>query len=63
MKALINQESSLPITSTLRGDGNNWTVKQRLLLGLSGSQYLQQLRRNPVNWLLLALLAVGLPLL
>jgi Ni/Fe-hydrogenase subunit HybB-like protein len=63
MKTLINQDSSLPITGTLRGDGKNWTVKQRLLLGLSGSQYLQQLRRNPLNWLLLALLAVGLPLL
>jgi Ni/Fe-hydrogenase subunit HybB-like protein len=63
MKALINQDSSLPITGTLRNDGKSWTVKQRLLLGLSGSQYLQQLRRNPLNWLLLALLAVGLPLL
>ena len=44
-------------------DGHRWTIKQKLLLGLSTGEYSQQLRRNPFNWLLFLIFAVGLPII
>jgi len=63
MKNLVAEIDYLPLGSTCRVDGRPWTVKEKILLGLSARQYLRQLLRNPVNWLLLVLFAVGLPLL
>jgi Ni/Fe-hydrogenase subunit HybB-like protein len=63
MKAFISEDIQLPVTGSSQTDGSLWTLRRRLLLGLTGNQYLQQLWRNPVNWLLLATFAVGLPLL
>jgi Ni/Fe-hydrogenase subunit HybB-like protein len=63
MKALISEDISLPVTGSSQTDGTLWTLRRRLLLGLTTNQYLQQLRRNPVNWLLLIIFPVGLPLL
>ncbi len=46
------------------GVGNRrWSVREKLLLGLTPRQYLAQAVRNPVNWLIFAVLAVGLPVL
>jgi len=39
----------------------HWTLKEKLLLGLSGREYLAQLVRNPVNWVLAVIFAVGVP--
>lgn len=63
MKTLACENINLPIAGPVKKDGTLWSLKERLLLGLSAGQYLQQLRRNPVNWLLLVLFCVGLPLL
>ncbi len=63
MKTLTSENIHLPITGSAKTDGTLWTVKERILLGLTTNQYFQQLRRNPVNWLLLVIFCVGLPLL
>ncbi len=63
MKTLAYSDNDIPVTGTEQSDGTPWTTKQRLLLGLTFGEYLQQLRRNPLNWLLALLLAVGIPLL
>ncbi len=63
MKALISEDINLPVSSSSQPDGSAWTLRRKLFLGLTTKQYLQQLQRNPLNWLLLILFAVGLPLL
>ncbi|MCK5915246.1 MAG: polysulfide reductase, partial [Deltaproteobacteria bacterium] len=44
-------------------DGHQWNIMQKLLLGLSPQEYFQQLRRNPFNWFLFMIFAVGLPVI
>ncbi len=63
MKTLTSTNVDLPISGSGKTDETLWTLKERLLLGLTTNQYLQQLRRNPVNWLLLIIFSLGLPLL
>ncbi len=63
MKTLTRENANLPVVGSSKSDGSPWTLKERLLLGLSVGEYLQQMRRNPVNWLLLLIFGVGLPLL
>jgi Ni/Fe-hydrogenase subunit HybB-like protein len=43
--------------------GRRWTFKEKLLLGLSPREYLRQALRNPMNWALGAVFAVGIPLI
>jgi len=53
-----------PIDSLNSPDDNHrWTMKQKLRLGLSPGEYFQQLRRNPFNWFLFLIFAVGLPVI
>ena len=40
-----------------------WNLKDKLLLGLTPWQYIAQAVRNPFNWILAAIFAVGLPLI
>ncbi len=42
-------------------DGRNWTLKEKLLLGLTPREYASQAVRNPFNWVIWSVLAVGLP--
>lgn len=63
MKTLISDNIQLPVAGSNQTDGTLWSLRERLLLGLTTTQYLQQLRRNPVNWMLLLIFSVGLPLL
>ena len=49
-------------------DGNGagsrrWSLKEKLLLGLSPREYLAQAVRNPFNWLLGAIFIVGIPVI
>ena len=63
MKRLI-AKGFKPVDSLNDPDDNHrWTMKQKLLLGLSPGEYFQQLRRNPFNWLLFLIFAVGLPII
>ena len=63
MKILTSESVDLPVRQSSKTDGTLWSIKERLFLGLSLSDYLQQLRRNPVNWVLFVLFSLGLPLL
>lgn len=63
MKTLTATNVHLPVAGSGKADGTLWTLKERLFLGLTTRQYLQQLQRNPVNWLLLVIFSIGLPLL
>ena len=63
MKSLI-EAGVKPVDSYLSGEKKRpWTIKEKLLLGLTPGQYLGQALRNPFNWILGLIFAVGLPLL
>ncbi|MBE0599254.1 MAG: polysulfide reductase, partial [Desulfuromonadales bacterium] len=42
---------------------SKWNPMEKLLLGLTPGQYLAQAIRNPFNWILAVIFAVGLPLI
>ncbi len=63
MKNLI--ESGVPIVdSPTRGKGKRkWSLGEKLLLGLTPRQYLIQAIRNPLNWIIGVIFAIGIPLI
>ncbi len=63
MKKFTTNKPEIPIVNHVKPDGSNWTIKEKLLLGLTVQDYKTMILRNPVNWLMIMLLAVGLPLL
>jgi Ni/Fe-hydrogenase subunit HybB-like protein len=63
MKTLITTSQEIPISDNCREDGTSWKIKDKLLLGLDWATYKQMTLKNPVNWVLFILLAVGLPLM
>lgn len=63
MKQIMPEYTYLPLASSVRDDGSRWSMGQKLLLGLSIRDYFCQLFRNPVNYVLLVVFSVGLPLL
>ena len=44
-------------------DGVKWTLVDKLLLGLTPQQYIAQALRNPFNWILAVIFAIGLPII
>ena len=44
-------------------DGAPWSLQEKLLLGMTPQQYIVQAVRNPFNWILAAIFAIGLPLI
>ena len=44
-------------------DGAPWSLWEKLLLGMTPQQYIVQAVRNPFNWILAAIFAIGLPLI
>jgi Ni/Fe-hydrogenase subunit HybB-like protein len=65
MKSMIRQGIQ-PVTSHHDGEGKDrksWSLLEKLLLGLSPRQYLEQAVKNPFNWILGIIFAVGLPLI
>lgn len=44
-------------------NGRKWKVMEKLFLGLSLQQYITQALRNPFNWLLAVIFAIGLPII
>ena len=63
MKALVNEAPGLPIDRSRKDHASSWNFKEKILLGLSVRDYLAQMMRNPVNWVLAAILLLGIPLL
>ena len=60
----FKEEGYEPIDTLIKPDTNNpWTFKEKLLLGLSPQDYMKQLLRNPFNWILAIIYAVGTPVL
>lgn len=44
-------------------DGRKWTIMEKLLLGLTPREYLQQALKNPFNWILAVIFAIGIPIM
>ena len=62
MKRLIEKNDYHPIDSPIDSeDGSRLSFGRKLLLGLSPKEYLHQVLRNPLNWVLFMIFAVGLP--
>jgi Ni/Fe-hydrogenase subunit HybB-like protein len=52
------------VDALYKGNGETkWSLKEKLLLGLTPQQYAIQALRNPFNWLLAIIFAVGLPII
>ncbi|MBN2809766.1 MAG: polysulfide reductase [Deltaproteobacteria bacterium] len=63
MKHLIKKGFS-PVNSLNNPDnGHKWSLWQKLRLGLTPAEYFQQLLRNPFNWVLCVIFAIGLPII
>lgn len=63
MKSLV-EKGYKPVNSLEEAQGRRrWTFVEKLLLGLSPREYLGQALRNPLNWVLGVIFAVGLPLI
>lgn len=63
MKAFINNKQEIPIASPLKPNGSLWSIKEKLWLGLSYDEYKAQFLRNPVNWVLIFIFAIGVPII
>lgn len=63
MKSLV--ELGVKPVDSLINERNDkrWTLMDKLFLGLSPGQYLGQALRNPFNWILGLIFAVGIPLI
>lgn len=65
MKSMIRQGVQ-PVASHYGGEGKerkSWSLLEKLLLGLTPRQYLEQAIKNPFNWILGIIFAIGLPLI
>lgn len=65
MKSAIEQGVK-PVVSHTSGEGKDrktWSLVDKLLLGLSPREYLAQAIKNPFNWILGVIFAIGLPLI
>ena len=63
MKTLI-AEGHYPVASHAKEiSGSVWSIKEKLLLGLSPAEYAAQFIRNPFNWLFVGIFVVGLPII
>ncbi|HHD63434.1 MAG TPA: polysulfide reductase [Desulfobulbaceae bacterium] len=63
MEKLTVDNRSIPIVDHFKPDGTRWTLREKLWLGLTPRQYRQQFFRNWVNWLMIGIFAVGIPLI
>ncbi|NLX19025.1 MAG: polysulfide reductase [Desulfobulbus sp.] len=63
MKTFIENKPAIPIVSHLNPNGSKWALKEKLWLGLSKQEYKEQFIRNPVNWVLIFIFAIGIPIL
>ena len=63
MKKFSASNPAIPIADHVKPDGENWTIKEKLWLGLTPQEYKAQFFRNWVNWLMLGIFAVGIPII
>ncbi len=62
MKALV-KNGYKPVDSLVKPGGTPWTFKEKVFLGLSPREYWALVVRNPLNWLLWIMFAIGLPVI
>jgi Ni/Fe-hydrogenase subunit HybB-like protein len=63
MNTFITNKQEIPITSHVNPSGGTWNIKEKLWLGLSREEYKTQFLRNPVNWVLIFIFAIGVPII
>ena len=63
MNRLIAEGCSPVISDFKEGKKDRWTIKEKLLLGLTPEQYRAQLLRNPFNWIIAIIFLVGFPVI
>ena len=57
-------KGKIPVASLTKEKGQlPYTILNKLLLGLTMREYIIQALRNPVNWILGGIFAVGIPML
>jgi Ni/Fe-hydrogenase subunit HybB-like protein len=62
MKTIIAQGMKT-VDSMEKEDGKRWTLMEKLFLGLPLPQYIGQALRNPFNWFLAIVFAIGIPII
>jgi len=62
MKTLI-ANGVVTVDSLQKSPGRNWTIMEKLFLGLSLQQYIGQALRNPLNWIFGLIFAIGIPII
>lgn len=62
MKTIIAQGMKT-VDSMEKEEGKRWTLMEKLFLGLPLPHYIGQALRNPFNWLLAIVFALGIPLI
>jgi Ni/Fe-hydrogenase subunit HybB-like protein len=63
MKKFSTSTPAIPIADQVRPDGANWTIKEKLWLGLTPQEYKAQFFRNWVNWLMIGIFVIGVPII
>ena len=58
MKTLI-ANGKIPLATSYKEDKSRFSIKEKLLLGLSLSEYLAQAIRNPLNWIFAIIFTFG----
>lgn len=53
----------VPIVSHIKDNGERWSVKEKIFLGLAPGDYFREQLKNPFNWILWIIYAVGIPLI
>ncbi|OGR24146.1 MAG: polysulfide reductase [Desulfuromonadales bacterium GWD2_54_10] len=62
MKKLI-ANGATTVDSMQKAPGRNWTIMEKLFLGLTPQQYIGQAMRNPLNWIFGIIFAIGIPII
>lgn len=60
MKKLI-ANGAITVDSMQKAPGRNWTIMEKLFLGLTPQQYIAQAIRNPLNWIFALIFVIGIP--
>jgi Ni/Fe-hydrogenase subunit HybB-like protein len=63
MNKLATHNPAIPLVDHYKPDGSKWTLKEKLRLGLTPGEYTKQLIGNWVNWILLIIFVVGIPII
>lgn len=63
MKKISASNPAIPIADHVKPDGSKWTILEKLWLGLTPGEYTKQFLRNWVNWLMIGIFAIGVPLI